>query len=341
LVIDKYGNEVKDLVSIIIPVYNTELYLTECLTAVTGQTYPYLDIIIIDNASSDSSVSICKKFMRNDPRIKLLTKPHTSSCANSRNMGLTYAKGKYISFIDSDDIPKPEFIETLLDKMVRNDVKIVQCCYEVLYESGDIADTLNYHQDKMYSGKELCKIMNQFIGLCGPNTMLWNKLYAREVFENERFYEGRAYEDMFLVYKLLYKQEKVLWIADRLHYWRKSSGSGTSLFNYNEHYVDEIHAYLERARFFRARNETELYELTLKRLYYISTQHLYLYPKFVDRNRSLKTTGWLKSVIRDTYPRLMKMKCWPVRTKMRMTFIRLFPKIFGSVSIKHKLDFSK
>lgn len=341
MVINKKGEEVKDLVSIIVPVLNSELYLSKCLEAIINQTYQYLDIIIVDNASKDSSVSIVKNYMKKDNRIRLFEKEEMKSCGHSRNMGLINAKGKYVSFIDSDDYPEPNFIENMLQTLIDNEVNIVQCCYYVFDDFGERRDTLNYYEDRIYSGKELCKIMQDFVGLAGPNIMLWTKLYKKEVFEDFSFYENRAYEDMFKTYILLYKEEKIVWIADRLMNWRKNSFSGTSKYNYRKWYLDEIYAYIERARFFLERNEIELYELTMKRLYYISTQHLYLYNKFIDDNSRKKVSFWLKDLIKETYQKLMKMSRWSLRTRIRMKFIRLFPWLFGYISVNYKLDFRK
>ncbi len=341
MVIDKEGNEIKDLVSIIIPVLNTELYLSKCIESIINQTYPYLEIIIVDNASKDSSISIAKKYMEKDNRIVLFEKEKTKSCGHSRNIGLDNAKGKYISFIDSDDYPEPNFIEKMLQNLIDNDVAIVQCCYSVFDDFGEKKDTLKYYKDSVYSGKELCKMMQEFIGLCGPNTMLWNKLYKREVFEGFSFYENKSYEDIFKSYTLLYKEEKIVWIADRLMNWRKTCFSGTSKYNYRSWYIDEMYAYIERARFFLERNEIELYELTMKRLYYTSTQHLYLYNKYMDDINKRQINLWLKDLIKETYPKLMKMSRWPLRTRVRMKFIRLFPRLFGNISVNYKLDFRK
>lgn len=335
----KDGTEATDLISVIIPVYNTERFLTECLESITAQTYPHLEILLIDNVSTDSSLSIARRFAKKDSRIRVIEKKEHGVCGSSRNIGIREAKGRYISFLDSDDIIKPHALETMLRAMLTHDVDIVQCCYEELYENRKTAYKINYQDFHIYSGRELCKMMAEFIGLCGPNVMLWNKLYKREVWEGVSFYEGYVYEDMFTTYKILYPASRVAFLPDRLYYWRKDLTSNASRYNYSFQNYHEIIAYKERANFYRRMRDRELYALTLKRCYYIATQHLYMQSRFIPRAESRKVIFWLEDTIKTLYPELMRMKCFGRKTKRRMRLIRYFPWLFGAVSMHHPLDF--
>lgn len=334
--------ETRGLVTIIVPLYNTQRYIKRCLESLINQTYKNIEILVVDNDSKDSSPRIVEQMAKQDSRIKLLRNKKTFSVGYSRNRGLDNAKGEYIWFVDSDDYAENNFLEVMIEKMEANEVNIIQCCYRSFDDFEDYKDYLPYHEEKLYSGVELCKIMNQFIGLAGPNIMVWTKLFRRKVLQDIRFYEAVAYEDMFFSYKVLYHQKKVLWIPDRLMNWRINSSSNTSKYNYCDFYICEIQAYIERAGFFKSRNEIELYELVMKRLYYVATQHLYLYKKFVkDKSDVRKKKMWLISLIKKSYPKLMKMDRWTLRTRMRMTFIRYFPSTFGRISVHHRLDLNK
>lgn len=329
--------EVTSLVSVIVPVYNQERYLEQCVNSILNQTYPHLEIILVNNGSKDRSGAICKKFARQDRRVRVLEIKKNISAGNGRNTGLDAATGEYISFIDSDDWIKPEFIEKLLCALLENDVPIAQCCYERAYWNNTFSDTLPYHEFRIFSGREMCKIMNEFIGMCGPMTMMWNKLYRAELFKDFRFYEDVAYEDMYSVYKLLYPLERVAFIPDRLAYWRQHGSSGTSRYSYKHFCIHEMYAYEERVRFFGMHNDRELYRLALKRMYYIATQHLYLQKRYVKDSRNVQ--DWLLDKIADIYRELMAMDCWSARTRSRMRFIRRFPEQFGYWSLHHKVDF--
>lgn len=339
--VERVAKGVEGLVSIIVPCLNMELYLEKCIDSLLGQTYSNLEVIIVDNASKDASVRMINEYARKDNRVKLIQKKKTTAVANSRNMGLDIAKGEYIWFVDSDDYAEPNFLEVMIKRMNEEKVNIVQCCYTSFDDFGNEKDYLPYKEDKVHTGRQLCKFMFDFVGLCGPNVMVWNKLYRRSVVQDFYFYEGKAYEDMFTTYKILYGEERVLWIADRLMHWRKSMSSATSAYNYREFYLDEIHAYIQRLNYFKEVQDAELYKLAIKRLYYIATQHLYLYTTFInDKVKVCKQNTWLRAIIKQLYPEIIKMQ-WPMRTKLRMRFIRYFPKTFGRTSVKHKLDFRK
>lgn len=329
------------LVSILLPVYNTELYLAKCLDSLVGQTYKNLEIIAVDNASTDASPRILKDYAQKDNRIHIIERRKTRSVGSSRNIALDAAHGEYIWFVDSDDYAEPNFLEVMLRKMKAADVDIIQCCYKTFDDYGNETDTLKYNQNQIFSGRKLCIFMNDFVGLCGPNVMLWNKLYKRSVLQNSHFVEGRAYEDMFRTYRWLYPQEKVLWISDRLMHWRKNVSSSTSRYNYREFYLDEIMAYIQRLNYFKEKDDLELYYLVLKRLFYVAAQQLYLYTTFIlDKTKVRKQGWWLRSVISYVYTELRKTD-WPLYTRCRMRFIRSFPKTFGWISVHHKLDLSK
>lgn len=328
------------LVSIVVPVYNTELYIKKCIESLINQTYKNIEIIVVDNCSNDSSLSIIRDF--GDNRIKVYQNSKTFSAGYSRNRGIEYANGDYICFVDSDDYAEPEFVATMIGKLeVNKDLNIVQCCYRSFDELGDYKDYLPYKEDKYFSGRDLCVLMNRFVGLCGPNTMIWNKMYRKSVFDNYRFYEGRYYEDMYLSYKILYNESKVLWIKNRLMNWRKRFLSDTALTNYSKMHIHEIYAYLERALFYKQHNDIELYNLTLKRLCYTSAQHIYLIKKNFGKKDGAKETEILKSIIKHISPDLLNMECWSLITKIRIAFIRRFPVIFGKISISVKLDLEK
>lgn len=117
----------KKLISVIIPIYNKEKYLRKCLDSVTKQTYKNLEIILINDASKDNSLKICKEYAMNDKRIKLLTNKRNKGVSYSRNKGLEIATGDYISFIDADDKIEKSMYELLISDIVRSDVDFVQC----------------------------------------------------------------------------------------------------------------------------------------------------------------------------------------------------------------------
>ena len=117
------------LISVIIPVFNVEKYLRTCLNSVINQTYSRLEILLIDDGSSDKSGEICAEFARKDARIRLFSQPNSGQ-AVARNLGLDNARGEFVSFVDSDDVIAPDFFETLYYLIVNFKTKIAMCAYE-------------------------------------------------------------------------------------------------------------------------------------------------------------------------------------------------------------------
>ena len=125
------------LISVIIPVFNVEKYLRTCLNSVINQTYSCLEILLIDDGSSDKSGEICAEFARKDVRIRLFSQPNSGQ-AVARNLGLDNAQGEFVSFVDSDDVIAPDFFETLYYLIVNFKTKIAMCAYEPFSDESTI-----------------------------------------------------------------------------------------------------------------------------------------------------------------------------------------------------------
>ena len=126
-----------DTVSIIVPIYNKEKYLEKCLDSILGQTYRDLEIILVDDGSTDNSLAICQRYAEKDPRIKIYHKPN-GGVSSARNLGLEKSTGKYISFVDPDDFIHSEFIERLEMMLVQSDAEIAYCKMLDVWEGSDV-----------------------------------------------------------------------------------------------------------------------------------------------------------------------------------------------------------
>ena len=151
------------MISIIVPVYNAELYLDRCINSVLNQTYKEFELILIDDGSTDSSLSICYDYASKDSRIVVLSKKNEGA-GLARNEGLKIAKGDYIGFVDSDDYISPDMYREMYRKAIENDADIVQCGYLKVDEKDNIIAKSNYQnkiitQDEL-SFKEYCKRNN-------------------------------------------------------------------------------------------------------------------------------------------------------------------------------------
>lgn len=270
------------LVSIIIPVYNMEKYLFDCLESVINQSYTKLDIIIVDDGSTDKSAGICDEYAVKDNRINVI---HTvnGGVAAARNCGLRAVKGDYIAFVDPDDIISPFFIEELLKACTENGCSVAQCTHTRFKNKKEINisnETLpNY---KVWSGREMCKKLYTSEGV--DASVLWTKLYHKSVWEGISFPEGKIHEDFLVIYKVLYATEKIVCLNLALYYYRKNRSSITGRKFYNErfHYFDALRAQMDD---YINWNEDELYTMAMEHYMYAIPGYCYKIVKEAGNNR--------------------------------------------------------
>lgn len=218
----------EDLISIIIPVYNVEPYLCQCLDSVIGQTYENLEILIIDDGSTDGSGKICDKYAERDERIRVF---HTENrgLSAARNMGLDESNGKYIAFIDSDDWFELDAIERSVEAVSKSKVDIV-CFHSIReYKNSSKKDKIDPREPVIFSDKEIIK---EYCTNSGVGAACWNKLYGAGLFQHVRYPEGRYYEDRATTYQLLLLADRVECIPYVLIHYRARKDSITSHHDY-------------------------------------------------------------------------------------------------------------
>ena len=185
-------------VSIVVPVYNVSRYLPQCLESVLSQTYQNIEVLIVDDGSTDGSGSICDRFAERDPRIRVI---HTDNrgLSAARNLGLESISGAFISFIDSDDWIEPNTVETLVKAALQTkaDVVTMKACME--YVGKTSYPRVVKKRSHVYRGGDILAAYAE--GLLG--NAAWNKLYRAECFRDLRFPYGHNYEDVVVAWKLM------------------------------------------------------------------------------------------------------------------------------------------
>ena len=168
------------MISIIIPVYNTERFIEDCIKSILLQTYSFFELILVDDGSTDNSLHICKRYEKVDKRIKVFSKQN-NGVSSTRNFGLARASGDWIMFVDSDDTINPDTLQSLVEKVVCNDM--IVCC-GAKYDNGD-----DYFVFKNLSIEDVDPDDLGHVLLYGPP---WGKLYNRDIIEsnNLRFDES-------------------------------------------------------------------------------------------------------------------------------------------------------
>jgi glycosyltransferase involved in cell wall biosynthesis len=212
----------KELITIIIPVYNVYPYLAEAIDSVLRQTYDNLEIIIIDDGSSDGSGQLCDEYARRDNRVSVVHQEN-AGLSGARNTGLEMATGAVIAFLDSDDAYHPDCIKIMMSTMVREKVDIVVCDYSLHHTTGKMVQrNRRLNEEKtIYNRRDaLCALADGYI-----DHHAWGKLYSRKLWEGIRYPVGRVYEDIDTTYRVIDLCDKVCVLSQLLYLHRKRSGS--------------------------------------------------------------------------------------------------------------------
>lgn len=237
----------EELISIVIPVYNVEHYLSECLSSVKEQTHTNLDIIIVNDGSTDNSLEICQEFKKQDSRVIIVSQKNAGLSA-ARNAGIEIAKGRYITFLDSDDFISSDYIAYLYTMLTETDSDIAVCQREEVDENSQKIDqkTRKSAPMKVISGGE--NLMKTFLSENDIDTVAWGKLYATTLFSDVRYPVGKFHEDVYTTYQLIAKSKKLVVGFERNYFYRNRQQSiSRSLFSLK--HLDAIEAAKERAEF--------------------------------------------------------------------------------------------
>lgn len=292
------------LVSIIVPVYNVAPYLGECLDSIVGQTYGNLEIIVVDDGSTDGSGSLCDEYAKRDGRIRVIHQPNRGLSA-ARNAGLDTAKGDYISFVDSDDAVSPVFIEALLSA----GADVAQCA-----SCRSLVEFRRVGLHPVFDGLSNLEASERMqFDSTGDATVVWNKLYCRRLFEGIRFPEGKQHEDEFVTYKVLWNAHWVAVTGVPLYYYRQRTTS-TMGVGFGHKSLDAIEALGQRAAFYRQNGNERLAMMTE----IVACYRLRLMSKDIKKSIPNKSSYWVKYMNR-LFSNVIKSPEVSIRKKIALT----------------------
>lgn len=238
------------LVSIIVPVYQVEAYISECVESLLAQTYTNLEILLVDDGSTDSSGEICDEYAVKDDRVRVVHQQNQGA-AGARNKGLNLASGEYVAFVDSDDMITSDYIEELYGLIKKYHADIAACAY------------VRDRKDNVCNTSELCMSSEQMLRQWHGKYKKWettpcNKLYCRSIFEGGirgervRFPLGRRHEDVLISHLLVNNAEKIVLTTRRLYIYRTRPGScSTQILVTAENREQNLRAQRERMAFFK------------------------------------------------------------------------------------------
>lgn len=208
----------RPLVTVIVPIYGVEPYLRACIDSILVQTYPNLEIILVDDGSPDGCPAICDEYARRDGRIRVIHKPN-GGLSDARNAALDVVTGAYIGFIDSDDIVEPTMYEAFVAEALATGADVVACGYL----TGDLDDpSSDMKRGGVECRRELSAHDATLLLLKDDELQnyVWNKLFAARLWEGVRFPVGQKFEDVNTTYKLIEAASKVVLLPDLLYRYR-------------------------------------------------------------------------------------------------------------------------
>ena len=214
------GENFLEKVSIIIPVYNVALYLRECLDSVVNQTYRDLEIILVDDGSTDGSETICDEYARKDGRF-LVIHQQNAGAANAKNTGLDNVTGSYVAFLDSDDFVSENWIETMIMALKKYDSDIAECGFDKVLTDRTEMD-ICFSKMQQFSIEEY---MKQYVSHW-DSALFFNKIFSSSLIQNIRFRtERRCIDDEFFTYKVISNGSRVVRVNDVLYHYRQRKSS--------------------------------------------------------------------------------------------------------------------
>lgn len=217
------------MVTVIVPVYNIEKYLAQCLDSLFNQTHKNIEVILVNDGSTDNSINIINKYKEKNSNLVYLEQDN-KGVSEARNLALKHAKGEYVLYIDSDDYIEEDMIESLYNKAIETNSDIVICGHNEIYDDTvkgtDVKVLLDMKDNIIYSGVEVADMMLE----CKILGTLWNKLFKRELLINHEFYfePGRYIQDWYPVFKEVSLAKKVSYVNKALYNYRQR---GTSTVN--------------------------------------------------------------------------------------------------------------
>lgn len=204
----------KKLVSVIVPVYQAEKYIDRCVKSIVEQTYKNLEIILVDDGSTDNCPEICDQWADVDSRIKVIHKEN-GGLSSARNAGIDMAKGEFFGFVDSDDWIALDLFEKVMRVFDNHNPDIVTFDCNRINENGEIYTTTeNIKEGVLSPERAIEELLKGNI-----NNYAVNKVYKKQVFEGIRFPVGRLWEDMAIAYKLLLNAESIYCYPEKLYFY--------------------------------------------------------------------------------------------------------------------------
>lgn len=249
-----------ELISVIVPIFNTEKYIEKSIRSILRQTYKELEIILVDDGSTDSCPQICDRFEKEDSRVKVIHKKN-GGLSDARNVGMQHASGEYYVFVDSDDYIESDMIEQLYRRIIEDHSDMAMCDFAIVDEDGNLLKTKTTQVEDSVVDEE--RFWNEYYGVNHIYCVVaWNKLFRRRIFDTIRFDKGKIHEDEYIIHKIVSQCKRISFLKKKYYYYVRHANSIMGE-KFSIKSLDYSEAFLNRSLYFRMNNQKKLAEVNL------------------------------------------------------------------------------
>jgi len=239
------------LVSVVVPVFEVAGYLATCVESILGQTHPYLEVILVDDGSTDGSSELCDSFARRDGRVRVIHQRH-EGVSVARNAGIAAATGTHLTFVDSDDWIAPTFVARLLSLLRERDADAAVCHYTRVPDGAVPSTAPPFPGEPAIRVLEPDETLLAFLGPDYPTmTVAWGKLLHRDLLAGIEFPADVRHEDDFVTYRILHRAHRTVVTSERLYSYRQRASSFMAREFDVASRLHRLEAYRERAEYFQ------------------------------------------------------------------------------------------
>lgn len=238
------------LISVIVPCYNVEKYVGQCIESILSQSYENIEVLVINDGATDNTEQMIKPFLKDD-RIRYFFQKN-AGLSEARNTGLRAMKGEYVCFVDSDDYIHQDYIKILFENLIKYDADISIC--DLIY---DYDGKLKYHGEEEKQDEIVIHTKEECLDLINRDfryVVAWNKLYNVSLFNNLFYKTGKIHEDEFIIHHIFWRTKKVVRIGKILYMYRQIENSIMNSTYTEDKFKNAIEAFDDRIAFYRKNN---------------------------------------------------------------------------------------
>lgn len=325
------------LLSVVVPVYNMEKYVSTCIDALLNQTYRSFQIILVDDCSEDASLSILREYKKNNSDKILLIESETNiGLGGARNLGIRSSKSEYIGFVDPDDLIYPTMYEELMSLAVKERLDIVFCGYETVHESATLKEVAS--RKKKYSENLEVQYWNTIPDDIRMSIMssskygtVWSGVYKRELIESNNLFfpENLIYEDCFWSYAIILEARSIGIVKEPLYFYRQRNESLSNKRNTRQHY-DRIEIGKKLYGYVKDKGYLSRYHLIVEFLFItVFTLNTYLIVLGLMDKPDVDKLNQIRLFLKNNFPKWKRNSLFHAKRsiiqRVIMTIIMIFP----------------